>query len=128
MPTVYIGVPAPTPRPLECSMAGHQRGLAEKEQSQDAVGVGWRVWLGRLAVCFAVCGTWLGVVEREAFCQGKGCLCRSGLSGCPWWYRVPFEGESQAKLESHMCSETEPSQGGAHWGLSCGDAGICVCV
>lgn len=41
---------------------------------------------------------------------------------------MPFEGESQAKLESHMCSETEPNQGGAHWGLSCDDAGICVCV
>lgn len=89
MPTVYIGVPAPTPRPLECSMAGHQRGLAEKEQSQDAVGVGWRVWLGRLAVCFAVCGTWLGVVEREAFfkervaCAGLDSLAALGGTECP---------------------------------------------
>ena len=74
------------------------------------------------------CGSCLGIVEREAFCQGEGCLLRSGLSGPPVVALSAIEGKSQAKLGSPMCSQTGLSQRVAHQDLNCGDAGVCVCV
>ena len=74
------------------------------------------------------CGSCLGIVGREAFCQGEGCLLRSGLSGPPVVALSAIEGKSQAKLGSPMCSQTGLSQRVAHQDLNCGDAGVGVCV